>query len=691
MSKLHIAILFGLGSIAQASYGEAFDSCPGTSFLVQGNPTTIYGVSLATGSSVTLQTDIGMTGNLNAVGFNETDNYIYAFNTTNKSVVKVGKNFTAETVPVTGIGTQSFYVGDVSNNTLYLYRYGAGLYKIPLTSSDPNYLALTAIGGTTNMRIYDFAFHPSDGKIYAVDGKFGTLYQIDPATGIRTKKGNTGVRGTFGAAYFESDGMFYISRNQDGHIYKIDITDPSNIMPLASLLSIGPLSSQNDGVRCPSAPAEVDTLDFGDAPNSYKTTLASNGPRHNLNNTGYYLGAIAGDAETTASASDDASGFDDEDGVIFTTLEKGQTSLVAITANTLESDGYLNAWIDWNKDGDFDDNGEQVFTDKTLSTGMTTAFINVPDYITDGNTWARFRFSSSDDLDYFGGASDGEVEDYEVTLEDSNLSTYRYGPYTAAFEDSWPVSGDYDLNDVVMEYNVVIKSELDYDVKRLEITGSLKAMGAAYHNGFAIHLPELARESVNESGIVFVKNDTLQSSSPLEAGQTNAVFVISPDLKADADPSCSYYRTEDACQEVDLFSFSLTIPFVDSTKLWELPPPPFDPFIFAVENKYHGNSGVTGRALEIHLDDFEPTDLGSASLTVMGTSDDSSNLAEGTVYRTSNGLPWGLVISDTWVHPNERVDILNAYPRFFDYATEGTHNDWFIPSKRVNSFLYAVE
>ncbi|PSB78283.1 hypothetical protein C5F61_08860, partial [Photobacterium damselae subsp. damselae] len=75
MSKLHIALLFGLGSIAHASYGEAFDSCPSTAFLMQGTPTTVYGVNLTTGSSQTLQTDVGMTGNLNAVGFNETDNY----------------------------------------------------------------------------------------------------------------------------------------------------------------------------------------------------------------------------------------------------------------------------------------------------------------------------------------------------------------------------------------------------------------------------------------------------------------------------------------------------------------------------------------------------------------------------------------------------------------------------------------
>ncbi|HIF9059252.1 TPA: LruC domain-containing protein [Photobacterium damselae] len=688
MSKLHIALLFGLGSIAHASYGEAFDSCPSTAFLMQGTPTTVYGVNLTTGSSQTLQTDVGMTGNLNAVGFNETDNYIYAFNTTNKKVVKVDKNFNAQELAVTGIGTQSFYVGDVSNNTLYLYRYGAGLYKVPLDSADPNYLALTAVGGTTNMRIYDFAFHPSDGNIYAVDGKFGTLYQINPATGVRTSLGNTGVKGTFGAAYFESDGMFYLSRNQDGHIFKIDITDPNNIIPIATLFAVGPLSGQNDGVRCASAAAQLDALDLGDAPNTYKTTIASNGPRHDLTNTDYYLGAVPGDAETAPAASDDGDGFDDEDGIIFTSLEKGQTSLIAITAST---SGYLNGWIDWNKDGDFADNGEKVFSGTSLSAGMTTAYISVPDYISEGDTWARFRFSSTQNLDYYGGASDGEVEDYPVTLENSNLSTYNYGPYTAAFEDSWPKTGDYDLNDVVVEYNIVVKAAVNYDVKQVQISGSLKAMGADYRNGFAIHLPELARESVDESNIVFVKNGELQTASPLEAGQTNAVLMISPDLYLDIGSDCPYYRTKEDCQEVDLFNFSVTVPLVAGTKLWALPPAPYDPFIFAAEGQYHGDGAVTGRALEIHLDDYEPTDLGSASLTLMGTVNDGSDLASGSAYRASSGLPWGLLISDTWVHPRERTDVLNAYPKFFDYATKGTHNDWFTPGKRVNSFLFAVE
>ncbi|BAX54200.1 hypothetical protein PDPUS_1_02826 [Photobacterium damselae subsp. piscicida] len=95
-------------------------------------------------------------------------------------------------------------------------------------------------------------------------------------------------------------------------------------------------------------------------------------------------------------------------------------------------------------------------------------------------------------------------------------------------------------------------------------------MGADYRNGFAIHLPGLARESVDESNIVFVKNNELQTSSPLEAGQTNAVLMISPDLYLDVGSDCPYYRTKEDCQEVDLFSFSITVPLVDGTKLWAL-------------------------------------------------------------------------------------------------------------------------
>ena len=80
--------------------------------------------------------------------------------------------------------------------------------------------------------------------------------------------------------------------------------------------------------------------------------------------------------------------------------------------------GYLNAWIDFNQDGDWADDGEQIFTDLyllngTLHTGLT---FTIPDEIPNGNTYARFRICSQEGLSYTGAADDGEVEDYMINI-----------------------------------------------------------------------------------------------------------------------------------------------------------------------------------------------------------------------------------------------------------------------------------
>ncbi|MGF1738533.1 LruC domain-containing protein [Photobacterium satsumensis] len=666
----------------------AFDTCPYTAFLMQDKQTNVYGVNLLTGAYQTLQTDIGQTGNLNAAGYNETDNFIYAFNTTRKKVVKVGNDFKATDLSVTGLPDSPFYVGDVANNTYYLYR--SGLYKIPLDENAPDFLVANKLEGSDNsMKLTDFAFHPADGNIYAVDNKQGHLYRINPTDGSKVILGNAGVTGTFGAAYFEASGKFYFSRNQDGIIFTIDISDPDNIDTTAVQFAAGPKSGLNDGVRCASAPVEIDSIDLGDAPDSYQTSVDNNGARHDLNNNSLFLGGVAPDSEAVVGTSDDETGTDDEDGVIITPLQSGEQALISVTAN--KAGGFLNAWIDWNQDGDFADSDEQISTGQPLAAGMNSLLINVPNSVTAGDTWARFRLSSAETLPAFGGAPDGEVEDYAVTLESAQLSTASYGPFTAAFEDSWPREGDYDLNDVVMRYQIEIKTDQTNDTRLVKISGDLQALGADYRNGFGIHLPSLSRSAVNENEIIFVRNGSIDTDSPLEAGQGNVVLIISDDLTADTQSSCRFHRTRENCQESEKFSFSITLPLVDGIQSSSLPAAPFDPFIFAVDGFHHGEGTSVGRGLEIHLDDFEPTQLGNASLELMGNYDDRSDSGLGSLYRTGNGLPWGFILTESWTHPLEQVDMLQAYPRFFDYCTKGDHVDWFTQGKRVSQHLYGLE
>jgi LruC domain-containing protein len=61
---------------------------------------------------------------------------------------------------------------------------------------------------------------------------------------------------------------------------------------------------------------------------------------------------------------------------------------------------------------------------------------------------------------------------------------------TLAFEDLWPSTGDYDFNDLVVDYDFKIKNNQEF-VKSITATFVLKAYGASSHNGFGFTLPTL--------------------------------------------------------------------------------------------------------------------------------------------------------------------------------------------------------
>lgn len=116
------------------------------------------------------------------------------------------------------------------------------------------------------------------------------------------------------------------------------------------------------------------------------------------------------------------------------------------------------------------------------------------------------------------------------------------------------------------------------------------------------------------------------------------VLIISENLTADTQSSCRFHRTQENCQEIERFNFSVTVPLDDGISTGSLPNAPFDPFIFAVEGFNHGAGTSIGRGLEIHLDDYEPIQLGNPSLELMGDYDDRSDIGTGSLYRTENGL-----------------------------------------------------
>ncbi len=167
-------------------------------------------------------------------------------------------------------------------------------------------------------------------------------------------------------------------------------------------------------------------LDFGDAPTgaqsgyaaSYPVTLADDGARHTP--TGPTLGA-ARDAEadgvpSTAADGDDLADSDDEEGVVFSGLGVSSTTAAVNIMMGNVVPAKVDAWIDFNRDGDWDDAGEKILDSVDVSNAMQTLNYAVPAGITAGDTYARVRLSTAGGLSPTGLAADGEVEDHLITI-----------------------------------------------------------------------------------------------------------------------------------------------------------------------------------------------------------------------------------------------------------------------------------
>jgi hypothetical protein len=210
----------------------------------------------------------------------------------------------------------------------------------------------------------------------------------------------------FGVAIDNANTIYVVGATSDDNFPTVDPLQPDRV----------PGSSDAYLVRIAS-----EEFDFGDAPDSYGTSIAVAGVWHR--GTGVQLGALR-DVESNAAlplngAGDDAGGADDEDGVAFTLL--AVDGRAQVTATLAQSGGSrLYGWIDFNGDGDFADAGEQI-ADGTgqfagLGNGSVVISFAVPDVDYSGPTFARFRVSTEAGLGSHGGASDGEVEDYAVDI-----------------------------------------------------------------------------------------------------------------------------------------------------------------------------------------------------------------------------------------------------------------------------------
>ncbi|MFH1313956.1 MAG: T9SS type A sorting domain-containing protein [Candidatus Eisenbacteria bacterium] len=169
--------------------------------------------------------------------------------------------------------------------------------------------------------------------------------------------------------------------------------------------------------------------DWGDAPDSplvpgYPTLAIHNGARHVI--SGPWLGDAADSPDGEPDGQPDPNGLgddvfdlnDDEDGVMIPILMQGGTSAITFEVNDggAGTGGVVEAWIDF--DGSRTWDAAELIVAGWFAAGMHMVNVTTPGTAVIGQTFARFRISSIGGLPPVGPASDGEVEDHEVYIEE---------------------------------------------------------------------------------------------------------------------------------------------------------------------------------------------------------------------------------------------------------------------------------
>lgn len=165
-------------------------------------------------------------------------------------------------------------------------------------------------------------------------------------------------------------------------------------------------------------------VDFGTAPGN-ETDAADGGAYHIIQNA--FLGdCVNGDLGDGTNTDDDgpvqagsykgtAPCDSDRDGVFFNKAQYTSSETVNTTVIASAS-GYVSAWIDRNGNGSFQDSGEQLIVNQSVSSGSNPFTFSAPG--TNGTYHTRFRYTTYDHSGLLpvGEALDGEVEDVDLVV-----------------------------------------------------------------------------------------------------------------------------------------------------------------------------------------------------------------------------------------------------------------------------------
>lgn len=268
---------------------------------------------------------------------------------------------------------------------------------------------------------------------------------------------------------------------------------------------------------------------------------------------------------------------------------------------------------------------------------------------------------------------DGVADIYDNYPNDVQRAFNNYYPVsgfgTYLFEDNWPAMGDYDFNDLTVNYQYNTVTDARNNVVELKAKFVTRSIGASFKNGFALQLDNLSPALVSAvsgnkvnatSWLAFDANGT-------ESNQTYANIIVTdnanrllPSKSADG-----FSNTVAGATFITPDTTNLTISFQSGKVVTK--DIAINPYLIINQT----------RSRELHLANRLPT--GKADPNFFGSSQDKTVPSKGVYYVNANNIPWALDVPANIPHPYENIDITKAYLNLAPWALSGgvSFTDWY--------------
>lgn len=239
---------------------------------------------------------------------------------------------------------------------------------------------------------------------------------------------------------------------------------------------------------------------------------------------------------------------------------------------------------------------------------------------------------------------------------------------TLAYEDLWPAAGDYDLNDLVVDYKMWSVKNAQNLALDINMEFTFRAAGGAYNNGFGVELSVPASAVSSVTGTRITGGYIARTASGVEAGQSKAVVIVTDDVgQVLKRPSGFFVNTQSNAPRIAEVKLPIRVTFQTPQNLALGMSAPYNPFL--IVNKQRG--------LEVHLPSFTPTE--KADKSRFYTLNDGTNISKEVYYKTKNNLPFAIHLPEKFEYPVEKQAIVGAYLKFSDWAKSGggQFKDWY--------------